>query len=114
MRVTKCVIACLVLFGAVSAHAHAHLSASVPQDGSTGRAPEQIVLSFSESARITALSLQREGEASRKLVLPATAAAHITVPLPQLLPGRYTLNWRLLSGDGHVTSGSLRFTVVEP
>lgn len=114
MRVMKCLIACGLLFGAVTAHAHAHLSASVPQDASTGKAPEQIVLSFSESARITALSLQREGEASRKLAPPAAAAARITVPLPKLLPGRYTLSWRLLSGDGHVTSGSLHFTVVEP
>jgi copper resistance protein C len=114
MRLAKCFIASVLLFSAVTAHAHAHLSASVPQDGSTGKAPGAIELTFSETARLTALSLQREGEASRKLSLPATSAAHITVPLPKLLPGRYTLSWRLLSGDGHVTSGSLHFTVVGP
>jgi methionine-rich copper-binding protein CopC len=114
MRVTQCVIASVLLFCAVSAHAHAHLSASIPQDGSTGKAPEQIVLTFSETTRLTAMSLQREGDASRKLPLPATPAAQFTVPLTKLLPGRYTLSWRALSGDGHVTSGSLHFTVVEP
>ena len=114
MRVTQYVIASVLLFGVVTAHAHAHLSASVPPDGSAGKAPAQIVLTFSESARLTALTLQREGEASRKLSPPAASAAQITVPLPQLPPGRYTLNWRLLSGDGHVTSGSLHFTVLEP
>ena len=114
MRVTQCVIASVLLFCAVSAHAHAHLSASIPQDGSTGKAPEQIVLTFSEATRLTAVGLQREGDASRKLPVPATPAAHFTVPLPKLLPGRYTLTWRALSGDGHVTSGSLHFTVVEP
>ena len=114
MRVTQCVIASVLLFCAVNAHAHAHLSASIPQDGSTGKAPEQIVLTFSESARLTAISLQREGEASRKLAVPATSAAQVTVPLHKLAPGRYTLSWRLLSADGHVTSGSLHFTVAEP
>jgi len=114
MTVTKCVIASVLLFWAVTAHAHAHLSASVPAEGSTGKAPEQIVLTFSEAARVTAMTLLREGEASRKLPLPASAAAHITVPLPKLLPGHYTLTWRLLSDDGHVTSGSLHFTVAEP
>jgi methionine-rich copper-binding protein CopC len=110
----KCVTTGVLLFCAVTAHAHAHLSASVPADGSTGKAPEQVELTFSETARLTALNLQKEDEASRKLALPATAAARITVPLPKLLPGRYTLSWRLLSGDGHVTSGSLHFTVAEP
>ena len=70
MRVTQCVIASVLLFCAVNAHAHAHLSASIPQDGSTGKAPEQIVLTFSEATRLTAMSLQREDEASRKLPLP--------------------------------------------
>jgi methionine-rich copper-binding protein CopC len=114
MTVTKCIIASALLFWAMTAHAHAHLSASVPLEGSTGKAPEQITLTFSEAARVTAMSLQKEGEASRKLPLPASAAAHITVPLPKLPPGRYTLTWRMLSDDGHVTSGSLHFTVVEP
>jgi methionine-rich copper-binding protein CopC len=114
MRWAMCVIASVLLFPAVTAHAHAHLSASVPPEGSTGKAPGEIALTFSESARLTALSLQKEGETGRKLSLPATSAAHITVPLPKLLPGRYTLSWRLLSGDGHVTSGSLHFTVVGP
>jgi len=114
MTMMKCVIASVLLFWAVTVHAHAHLSASVPPDGSTGKAPEQIVLTFSEPARVTAMTLQKEGEASRKLAPPASPAAHVAVPLPKLLPGRYTLNWRALSDDGHVTSGSLHFTVIEP
>lgn len=114
MTVVKLIIASVLLFWAITADAHAHLSASVPPEGSTGKAPEHIVLTFSEAARVTAMTLQNEGEASRKLPLPANSAAHITVPLPKLLPGRYTLSWRMLSEDGHVTSASLHFTVVEP
>jgi methionine-rich copper-binding protein CopC len=96
-----------------TAHAHAHLTAAVPADGSAGKAPEQIVLTFSEAARITAMSLQREGEEPRKLTpLPAEMAARITVPLPKLLPGKYTLSWRVVGDDGHVVPGALHFTVL--
>ena len=105
--------AALVLLVAV-AHAHAHLTAAVPADGSAGRAPEHIVLTFSEAARLTALSLQREGEEPRKLTpLPVEMGTRITVPLPKLSPGRYTLSWRVVSDDGHVVPGALHFTVVE-
>jgi len=96
------------------AHAHAHLTAAVPADGSIDKAPEQIVLTFSEAARLTAMTLQREGEQPRKLTpLPAEMATRITVPLPKLPPGRYTLSWRVVSDDGHVVPGILRFTVLE-
>ena len=72
------------------------------------------MLSFSEAARITAMSLQRNGEAPRKLTsLPAEKAARITVPLPKLAPGRYTLSWRAVGEDSHVVPGTLHFTVVE-
>ena len=105
--------AALLLLVAV-AHAHAHLTAAVPADGSAGTAPEHIVLTFSEAARLTALSLQREGEEPRKLTpLPVEMGTRITVPLPKLSPGRYTLSWRVVSDDGHVVPGALHFTVRE-
>lgn len=103
----------LLLLVAV-AHAHAHLTAAVPADGSVGKSPEHVVLSFSEAARLTALTLQREGEEPRKLTpLPPEMATRITIPLPKLSPGRYTLSWRVVSDDGHVVPGTLHFTVVK-
>ena len=103
----------LLLLVAV-AHAHAHLTAAVPTEGSVGEAPEHVVLSFSEAARLTAMTLQREGEEPRKLTpLPADMATRITIPLPKLSPGRYTVSWRVVSDDGHVVPGTLHFTVVE-
>lgn len=103
----------LLLLAAV-AHAHAHLTAAVPADGSVGKAPEHIVLTFSEAARLTAMTLQREGEEPHKLTpLPAEMGTRITVPLPKLSPGRYTLSWRVVSDDGHIVPGTLHFTVLE-
>jgi methionine-rich copper-binding protein CopC len=95
-------------------HAHAHLTAAVPADGSVGKAPEHIVLTFSEAARLTAMTLQREGEEPRRLTpLPTEMTTRLTVPLPRLSPGRYTVSWRVVSDDGHVVPGAVHFTVVE-
>jgi copper resistance protein C len=113
MTVTKWFTSGALLLLVVTAHAHAHLTAAVPADGSAGKAPEHIVLTFSEAARLTVMTLQREGEESRQLTpLPAQMAARITVPLPRLLPGKYTLGWRVVSADGHVLPGQLHFTVL--
>lgn len=114
MSVTKWILGSALLLLVATAQAHAHLTAAVPADGSAGKAPEHIVLSFSEAARITAMTLQRDGEEPHKLTyLPAEKAARITVPLPKLAPGRYTLSWRVVGEDSHVVPGTLHFTVVE-
>jgi methionine-rich copper-binding protein CopC len=105
--------ASLLFLAAATAHAHAHLTSSDPGEGSTGKSPGQIVLTFSEPARLTALSLQRKDAETRKLALPTTTAARHTIPLSNLAPGSYTLEWRALGGDGHITSGAVHFTVVE-
>jgi len=114
MTLTKWISVSAQLLLVAAAHAHAHLTAALPAEGSAGKAPEQIVLTFSEAARITALTLQRPGEEPRKLTpLPVEKAARITVPLPKLSAGSYTLSWRVVGEDGHVVPGALHFTVLE-
>ena len=104
----------LLLCGAASnAAAHTHLQKSDPADGSTLQAaPAGFVLSFSEAARLTVLSLQKDAGPAQKIApLPTAAARQITVPAPRLAPGTYTLSWRVLSDDGHVMPGKLTFTI---
>lgn len=98
---------------AVTASAHTHLQQSNPADNSVITAsPTHLVLSFSEAARLTALSIQKDNEPERKLQPPSTAAAQqISVPLPPLAPGAYSVSWHVLSDDGHVMSGTLHFTL---
>ncbi len=112
MTDTRWFIAGVLLLLAVTAHAHARLTDSDPRDGSSGKAPERIVLTFSESARLTALTLQKAGAETRKLALPTAMAARITIPLPALTPGTYVLRWRVVGEDSHITSGELHFSVV--
>jgi methionine-rich copper-binding protein CopC len=102
----------LATFG-VAASAHAHLQKASPADGSVvTTSPSRIVLNFSEAARLTAASIQKGDEPRQNLKpLPAAAARQISVPLPQLPPGSYSVTWRVVSEDGHVMSGTLRFTL---
>ena len=114
MRIGQWLAASILCLLAATAHAHAHLTDSDPREGSAGKAPAQIVLTFSEAARLTALTLQKEGAEVRKLSPPTVTGMRLTVLLPALAAGRYVLGWRVVGNDGHVTSGALHFTVVEP
>jgi methionine-rich copper-binding protein CopC len=102
----------LLAFG-VTANAHAHLQKSSPADNSViTTSPSNLVLNFSEAARLTALSIQKDSEPAQSLKpLPTTAAQQISVPLPQLTSGTYSVSWRVLSDDGHVMAGALHFTL---
>jgi methionine-rich copper-binding protein CopC len=105
-------LALLGLLFSAAALAHVHLQGSSPADGSQlESAPATLVLSFSEAAQLTALSLELPGGALRKLSIPEAAATRVSVALPQLGPGEYRIHWRALSRDGHVVPGEIRFRV---
>ncbi|MEJ0099714.1 MAG: copper resistance protein CopC [Pseudomonadota bacterium] len=94
------------------ASAHARLTASSPAEKSQVTAPEKLALTFTDSVVLTALTLQRGKEAVKKLGLPPQADYGFNIPLPALAPGDYAVNWRVVSDDTHVSSGTIHFTVV--
>lgn len=104
------VIACLITG---LAHAHAHLERSTPADGSTVKvAPAALEMRFSEPARLTALWIQRDREPRQAIKdLPTSTDRVLRVALPTLVPGVYGVSWRAVSADGHITSGTVRFTI---
>jgi methionine-rich copper-binding protein CopC len=111
-RTALLVLPALLLAGAVAAHTH--LLRSVPADGSVATsAPQQLQLSFSEAATLTALSIQKEGANTPVRLAPVSRqpAAEFIIELPPLAAGSYLVNWRALSDDHHLASGSFRFTV---
>jgi methionine-rich copper-binding protein CopC len=99
---------------ATQVEAHAHLVSSQPANGTTVTAsPESVTLVFSESAKVTTLSLQAAGEPSAKKLavsLAEDSVSHV-IALPTLGTGDYILTWRALSDDGHVTSGTVKFSL---
>jgi methionine-rich copper-binding protein CopC len=113
MNASSCMATAALLALATAAQAHTHLKDAQPADGSTLAAPpSHIVLEFSENTRLTALSIQKNQEQEQKItLLPAEAAAQISVPLPKLAPGHYLVSWRAVGKDNHVMAGKLHFTV---
>jgi hypothetical protein len=101
---------------AAAANAHSHLRSSTPAEGSTVKGPPpQAVLGFSESSHLAALTLTHGSQAVIKVApLPQQAARQLTVPLPRLTAGAWTLAWRVIGDDGHVTHGTVHFTVAAP
>jgi methionine-rich copper-binding protein CopC len=96
------------------AQAHTHLEMAMPADNSVlASPPTQIMLHFSEAARLTALSIQKEGDKESKSIspLPKEPSAALSVPVTPLAPGKYVVNWRVVGDDNHVMSGALHFTV---
>ena len=105
------------LAAATQALAHAHLDrASPPANGSLRSAPREVSISFSENL---------EGSFSSITVVDAAGARVdegnaqvdsrnrkiLRVSLKPLPPGRYRVNWRVLSVDTHKTEGSYSFRV---
>jgi methionine-rich copper-binding protein CopC len=103
----------VLLLGASAAQAHPHLQQVTPADGSVvTSAPTQLVLRFSEAARLSVLAIgQGEGPRQKLTPLPQQSQATIVVKLPPLSPGRYVVSWRVMGVDGHVVPGEIHFTL---
>jgi len=102
----------LTMVVSAAAMAHAHLERSTPADKSHVKAPAAIELHFSEAARLTAFTLQRDKDPAHAIKpLPAQTAVDLSVAVPALAAGNYIASWRVVSEDGHVMSGKFGFTV---
>lgn len=96
------------------AQAHTHLESATPADNSVlASPPTQLMLHFFEPTRLTALTIQKEGEKEQKRVdtLPKELSDELTVPVAPLAPGKYVVSWRAVGDDNHLMSGTLHFTV---
>ena len=113
MQFTRIIAGLVLSLAATVALAHAHLKKAVPADGAVvSTAPTNVVLSFSESAHLTACWIQKgDGPKQKVTGLPTAASADITVPLPRLDPGTYVLSWNVVGDDTHIVPGQMHFTV---
>jgi len=101
-------------FIADAALAHTELAATVPADGAMiADAPENVQLTFSEPVRLTALSIQKDGERKQSLgPLPSETIKEFSAALPAMIEdGHYVVTWRALSDDTHVMNGEFMFAV---
>ena len=106
------IVGAMLILAAGGVQAHAHLKASTPKEGeAVTEMPASIALTFSESARVTVVWIQKAQEPKQKLTAPTTAGEQINVAVPVLAAGAYTLSWRVAStDDNYIMSGDLHFT----
>ena len=113
-------LASLLPFRALSASAHAIVLESVPaHDAVLARPPGHVMLRFNSKIekRLTRVTLAADGGTPRPLSIASIGLSddpepdRIVVPLNPLPAGRYVIRYRVLSADGHVTQGALRFTL---
>lgn len=107
----------VLLWGAAGAGAHAFLERADPRVGSTVRnPPAQVRLWFTESLEPAFSSVRILNDAGQRMdkgdsqVDPSNLTL-LRVSVPPLPPGTYTVIWRVLSVDSHVTNGDFTFRV---
>jgi methionine-rich copper-binding protein CopC len=106
----------LVLSAAAAGHAYAHafLDHAQPRVGATVRvAPDKLTLAFNqpiEAAFSTVKVTDAKGQAVDKGDVKVSGAS-MQVSLVSLGPGDYTVRWRVVSRDTHVTVGDYVFHV---
>lgn len=98
------------------ARAHALVLESSPRANEVlAASPSRILLRFNSRIEKRLSSVRVTGPAGRPIPLPVAAPDpspdRLVVPVPSLSPGAYLLRWKVLSTDGHVTEGVLRFNV---
>jgi methionine-rich copper-binding protein CopC len=92
---------------------HAIKTETTPADGATlSRAPAAIEMSFDTPVRITLVEItDRAGETYEVDYTRGEPVSEFTATPAELPPGRYTVEWRGLSDDGHPASGTFAFTI---
>jgi copper resistance protein C len=104
-----------LLAGAPFAFAHSHPTAMTPAANSTVSAPGSIVIHFSEAleAKFSSISLADAAGhvVSKEPASRSTDGKIMTLKVPVLAPGSYTVNWVAVATDAHRTEGNYKFTV---
>ncbi len=113
-------ISALSLGNALPAFAHAHLVSSSPAVGEMAMpAPKELRLTFSEGLDLKASSVKvsapdKTAIKTGPLKLDPKDNKVLIVPLTTALPdGKYTIDWKVKSTDGHVTNGNYTFGSME-
>jgi methionine-rich copper-binding protein CopC len=103
----------VLALAAAPAYAHDELRSSNPADGSTlATPPAQVVLTFEEPpVELGAQVVVTGPDGPVSSGTPRLAGDDVVADVqPQAPAGRYTVEWRVTSDDGHPVSGTFAFT----
>lgn len=98
--------------------AHAHLKNQYPAaNAQVDAAPQALTLTFSEGIEpkfsgVTITGPQQQSVKTGTVKRNESEKTELIVPLQQsLTPGQYTVDWHVVSVDGHKTKGNYAFSV---
>ena len=95
--------------------AHTELVSAMPAANSTVSAPKNVTIKFSGAleAKFSKITVtDASGQPATKEVSTVGADAKVmSVALPALAPGVYTVHWVAVSTDSHRAQGEYKFTV---
>jgi len=104
--------------GATSASAHDYLVSSTPADGSTvTTAPGSVTLTFNDvvlstpggTSTAVLVTGPDKDESHHEVSTPQVSGRDVVTDVSLQEPGTYTVQWRIVSADGHPVEGSLSF-----
>jgi len=114
-RIAHGVFALTILI-AGQAFAHANLTGADPADKAIVASPDALNLTFNETPNLEFSKVRLTGPEGKDIGMEAPMLMNsdktIMVPVSDTLePGLYTVNWSVLSVDGHKLKGAYTFTV---
>ena len=116
----KKTLATTAIFGtlfmsATFAQAHSALESASPAEGATiNDAPDELELNFTSPIFLTYVSLTpQEGDSITLKVPDRQLKADYVLPLPELDPDHYTVEWRSMSNDGHGMRDTFEFNLTD-
>lgn len=102
---------------APAASAHSDLVSSDPEDGARlDRAPKEIVLTFNEPLLpdfVRVIVTNPDGEIGDLIVTGVDGATAVAKWPQNLVPGDWTVTYRVVSQDGHPVEGSIDFSYTD-
>ena len=109
-------LALTTVLAVAPAFAHSHPVTMLPAKDATVEAPTEVSVIFSEDLEPKFSSMKLEDRTGAVVSKAASAvdpanAKHMTLALPRLAPGVYTVDWVTTALDGHRLAGKYKFTV---
>ena len=104
----------VIAFWATTAVAHSPLDGTIPaNEAIVSEMPAEVLMDFKGDIRLTRVTLTHAGSSAKNLDLAGqkTFTQEFTLPMEDVGPGAYVVEWRGLGADGHALNGKFSFTV---
>ena len=112
MKIILCAGA--IAIWATTAVAHSPLDGTTPANGSiVSEMLVEVLMDFKGDIRLTRVILTHAGSSAVNMELgeQKTFTQEFTLPMQDMGPGTYVVEWRGLGADGHALNGTFSFTV---